>query len=392
MAAVIGVPKENHPGERRVALVPEQVGALGDKGLEVLIESGAGAGAGYPDGEYTRRGGRLAERSQVFEAANILVQIRPAGTDPRAGEEDIKALRPDQVLIGMADPLAAHPNLATVAAAGVTLFALELLPRITRAQSMDVLSSMATIAGYKAAVLAAAEVPRIFPLLMTAAGTLTPARVLIIGVGVAGLQAIATARRLGGVVEAYDVRPEVREQVESVGAKFVDLALEAEAAQGAGGYATAQSEDFYQRQQEALGQVVAGCDVVITTAAVPGKRAPILVTAAAVAQMAPGSVIVDLASERGGNCALTRPGETAVEGGVRILAPLNLPATVPFHASQMYSRNITTFLEYLLEEGRPRIDLEDEIIAETLVAHQGAIVHPRVRPLFDLPEKHTEET
>jgi NAD(P) transhydrogenase subunit alpha len=283
------------------------------------------------------------------------------------------------VFIGASDPLTAGPQLREMAATGATLFAMELIPRITRAQSMDILSSMATIAGYKAVLMAADALPRMFPLLMTAAGTLTPARVLIIGAGVAGLQGIATARRLGAVVQAYDVRPAVKEQIESLGAEFIELAIDAGDSEDAGGYAKAQDETFYRRQREELAKVAGQNDVVVTTAAIPGQPAPLLITAKAVELMGSGSVIIDLASERGGNCELTRPGETIIEHGVQIMGPLNLPATIPNHASQMYSHNISTFLRHLLKEEGLQFDMEDEITRETLVMRESEVVHPRIR-------------
>jgi H+-translocating NAD(P) transhydrogenase subunit alpha len=295
-------------------------------------------------------------------------------------------MRPGQTVIGSFDPLSSPQAVKEVAATGVNALSMELMPRITRAQSMDALSSMATIAGYKAVLLAASELPRIFPMLMTAAGTLKPARVFVIGVGVAGLQAIATARRLGGVVQAYDVRSAVKDQVQSVGAKFVELPLEAGEAEDKGGYAKALDESFYERQREMMARVVADSDVVITTAAVPGKKAPVLVTGEMVAGMTSGSVVVDLAAERGGNCELTKPGETVVEHGVTIMGPTNLPSTVPYHASQMYARNITTFLLHLYKDGSLRLDGDDEILRETLIARGREVAHPRVRELLGLPE------
>jgi NAD(P) transhydrogenase subunit alpha len=373
----IGVPAERFPGERRVALVPASIAALKKAGFEVVIESGAGAEAGFPDSAYQDKGARVAaDRADVF-AAEVVLQVR-------AG--DFSSMRAGQVIVGMADPLGSPDTVRAIAASGVTAFALELIPRITRAQSMDVLSSMATIGGYKAVLLAAGTLPRMFPLLTTAAGTITPAHVFIVGVGVAGLQAIATARKLGAVVEAYDVRPAVKEQVQSVGAKFVELPLETAQAEDKGGYAKAQDESFYQRQREMMARVVASNDVVITTAVVPGKKAPVLVTAEMVRGMAPGSVIVDLAAERGGNCELTRPDEVVVERGVTILGPTNLPSTVPYHASQMYAKNITTFLLHLVKEGAVKLDLSDEITRDTLVAQGGEVVNPRVRTALGLPE------
>lgn len=372
----IGVPTEQWPGERRVALVPAAVPALKKAGLEVVVESGAGERAGFPDAAYRDKGAGIASRSEVFDA-DVVLQVRVS---------ELSLMRSGQVSIGMADPLGSPELARELASKGVTAFALELIPRITRAQSMDVLSSMATIAGYKAVLLAAGSLPRMFPLLTTAAGTVAPAHVFIVGVGVAGLQAIATARKLGAVVEAYDVRPAVKEQVQSVGAKFVELPLETAQAEDRGGYAKAQDETFYQRQREMMAKVVAANDVVITTAVVPGKKAPVLVTSDMVRGMAPGSVVVDLAAERGGNCELTRPDEVVVENGVTILGPTNLPATVPYHASQMYAKNITTFLLHVVKEGAVRVDMADEIARETLIAQNGEVAHARVRAALGLPE------
>ncbi len=377
---IVGIARETFAGEHRVALVPEAVSGLAACNADILIESGAGAAAGYADAAYADRGAEIAaDRDEVFARADVVFQVRTLGANPEAGRADLARIRSRQVLIGASDPLTAGPELAALADVGATLFAMELIPRITRAQSMDVLSSMATIAGYKAVLLAAAALPRMFPLLMTAAGTLTPARVLVVGAGVAGLQAIATARRLGAVIRAYDVRPAVKEQVESLGAEFVELDIDAGDSEDAGGYARAQDEVFYRRQCEELAKVAGQSDVIITTAAIPGQPAPLLITAAAVQSMGPGSVIVDLAAERGGNCELTRPGETVVEDGVQIMGPLNLPATVPHHASQMYSHNIATFFRHLAGEGELQFDMEDEITRETLVLRDGEIVHPRIR-------------
>ena len=380
---IIGIPKESFPGERRVALTPEAVASLAKEGAEIVIESGAGEAAGYPDPLYEERGAQCAGRADLFGRADVILQVRTLGANPGEGRADLELLRQGQVLVGTAEPLTALDQLQELAGKGATLFAMELMPRITRAQSMDVLSSMATVAGYRAVLMAAQALPRMFPLMMTAAGTLTPARVLVIGAGVAGLQAIATARRLGAVVQAYDVRPAVKEQVESLGARFVELDLDTGDSEDAGGYAKAQGEEFYQRQREELGKVVAENDVVVSTAAIPGRPSPLLITAEAVAAMAPGSVVVDLAAERGGNCALTRADETVVEGGVQILGPLNLPATAPYHASQMYAHNISTFLKHLIEEGELRFDLEDEITRETLVLRDGEVVHARIAELLN---------
>jgi proton-translocating NAD(P)+ transhydrogenase subunit alpha len=376
----VGVLREAVPGERRVALVPTSVPALAKAGLTVVIERGAGEAAGFVDEAYVEKGASLAGRDEVLRA-DVLVQVRTFGarSNDRA---DLAALRPGRVVIGLASPLWAPRNAAAVARAKVTLFALELLPRITRAQGMDVLSSQATVAGYRAVLEAAGRLPKMFPLMTTAAGTIPPARVLVIGAGVAGLQAIATARRLGAVVEAYDVRPAAKEQVESLGARFVELPLQPGDAEDASGYAKALGEGFYRRQRELLGRVVAGSDVVVTTALIPGQPAPVLVTAEMVAAMAPGSVVVDIAAEQGGNCELTRADETVVEHGVTILGPTNLPATVARDASLMYSKNASSFLLHLVSEGRVRVLPDDEIGTKTLVAHGGRVVHPKVRELL----------
>jgi len=373
----IGVPTEQLPGEHRVALVPASIAALKKAGFDVLVERGAGERAGFPDAAYIGKGAQIADsRADVF-GADVIVQVRVG---------DLPSMRRGQVAIGMADPLGSPEIARELASRGVTAFALELIPRITRAQSMDVLSSMATISGYKAVLLAASTLPRMFPLLTTAAGTVTPAHVFIVGVGVAGLQAIATARKLGAVVEAYDVRPAVKEQVQSVGAKFVELPLDTGQAEDTGGYAKAQDESFYQRQRDMLARVVAANDVVITTAVVPGKKAPILVTADMVRGMAPGSVVVDLAAERGGNCELTRADQVVVEKGVTILGPTNLPSTVPYHASQMYAKNMTTFLLHLTKDGAVTVDTSDEITRDTLIAQGGEVVSSKVRQALGLPE------
>jgi NAD(P) transhydrogenase subunit alpha len=378
---IAGVLKETFPGERRVALVPSAFPLLTKAGVEVVIESGAGVAAGFPDGAFKDKGARIATRAEVLEAARVLLQVRPlAGAT--GGPE---GLRPEHVLVGLLDPLGAPAGIQALAARGVTAFALELIPRITRAQAMDVLSSAATITGYKAVLLAASALPQMFPMLMTAGGTLAPARVFVIGAGVAGLQAIATAKRLGAVVQAYDVRPAVKEQVESLGAKFVELPLEAADAQDKGGYARAMDESFYRRQRETMLKVVAGSEVVIATAAVPGKKAPVLLTAEMVDAMPPGAVIVDVAAEQGGNCELTRPGETVTRGTVSVIGPLNLPSTVPQHASQMYGRNVATFLALIVAGGELKIDAADEILRETLVTRGGEVVHPRVREALSLP-------
>ncbi len=383
---IVGVPKESFPGERRVALVPPLIPNLKKVGLDVVIEAGAGSAAGYPDASYTEKGAKvLPDRASVFGAADIITQVLCYGSNDETGKADLPLLRRDQVLIGFLRPLGSRQVVEEIADKGVTSFAVEMMPRTTRAQSMDALSSMATACGYKAVLIAADRLPKFFPMLTTAAGTITPSRVLIIGVGVAGLQAIATARRLGAVVSAYDVRPVVKEQVQSLGARFVELGVEAKDAQDARGYATAQSEDFYARQRQAMAKVIAENDVVITTAVVPGKKAPVLVTADMVRGMAPGSVIVDLAAERGGNCELTRSGETVIDSGVTIIGQINLASTVPYHASSLYARNITAFLVHLVKDGKFNLKIDDEITRETLLTRGGEIVNARVREFFSLP-------
>jgi NAD(P) transhydrogenase subunit alpha len=380
---IVAAVKETFPGERRVALVPASVSVAAKFGWEVRIQEGAGLAAGFPDAQYAEKGAKIVSRADAF-AADCLLQVRALGANPQAGRADLPLLRRGQVVIGMCDPLGMPAEAETLAKTGVTLFALELVPRITRAQSMDVLSSQATVAGYRAVLLAATTLGKMFPMMITAAGTITPAKVFVIGAGVAGLQAIASARRMGAVVSAYDVRPAVKEQVQSLGAKFVEMPLAAGQSEAQGGYARQMDEEFYRRQQELMSSVVAASDVVITTAAVPGKQAPTLVTAEMVAAMAPGSVVVDVAAERGGNCALTKPGETVVEHGVTILGPTNLPSEAPYHASQMFAKNITALLAHLVKDGELRINLEDEITRETLVARDGDVVNAKVREALGL--------
>jgi len=390
----VAIVKETFPGERRVALVPADVAKLAKNGLEVILEPGAGAAAGFSDRAYEEKGAQSAVSHAGSLSADIVLQVRALGANLEAGRDDLRLLRSGQVVIGLCDPLGEPQAVAEIAKTGATQFALELIPRTTRAQSMDVLSSMTTLAGYRAVLLAALELPKIFPLMMTAAGTLTAARVLVLGVGVAGLSAIATAKRLGAVVKAYDVRPACREQVESLGAKFVELPLETKQAETAGGYAQIQDEAFYRRQRELLGDIVAESDVVITTAAIQGKRSPLLVTAEAVARMQAGSVIVDLAAERGGNCALTKADERVVANSVTILGPTNLPSEIAAHASQMFSANVTAFLLNLTKKGELILNCDDPIIRETLVAHEGQVVHPRLRELLGMAalEPQTLET
>jgi len=388
---IVGVPRESFPGERRVALVPAVLPTLAKAGLEVVLEAGAGVEAGYPDAEYVAKGAKiLADRAEVFRAADIITQVLCYGANDRTGKADLPLFHRDQILVGFLRPLGSVETITDIAAKGVTSFSVELMPRSTRAQNMDALSSMSTISGYKAVLIAADKLPKLFPMLTTAAGTITPARVLIIGCGVAGLQAIATARRLGAVVSAYDVRPAVKEQVHSLGARFVELPIEAKDAQDARGYARAQDEEFYRKQRELLGKVVAESDVVITTAVVPGKKSPVLVTKEMVAGMAPGSVIVDLASERGGNCELTKCGEKIGVNGVTIIGWFNLASTVPYHASQMYARNLTAFLTHLVKDGKLQLNTSDEIIRDTLLTQSGEVVNVRLREFFQLPALATQ--
>jgi NAD(P) transhydrogenase subunit alpha len=373
LALIVGVLKETFPEERRVALTPKVFDVLKKLNAEVWIEAGAGAEAGFPDADYAAKGARVASATEVREHATVLLYVRVPLPDGLSG----------RIAIGFCDPLS-NPDLAAkFAAAGATLFSVEMIPRISRAQSMDALSSMASIAGYKAVLVAANTLPRLFPMMTTAAGTIPPARVLVMGAGVAGLQAIATARRLGAVVSGFDVRAAVREQIESLGAKFVNINLGGAKAEGEGGYAKALDEDALRLQRQQMSTFMAEQDVVITTAAVPGKRAPVLITKEMVRAMAPGSVIVDLAAERGGNCELTKAGETVIEQGVTILGPTNLPATVPYHASQMYARNLVTFLKHLVnKEGQLTIDTADEITRESLITRNGEVVHPKIQALL----------
>jgi NAD(P) transhydrogenase subunit alpha len=376
---IVAVPREISSGERRVALVPDAVKQLVGKGLEVVVERGAGEGAGFDDAAYERAGAKLESDARALLArADVVLKVQAPTARPD-GSHEIDALRPGTLLVGFLRPLDAPELARRLAAAKVTAFAVELVPRITRAQAMDALSSMSSLAGYRAVLLAAEALPRIFPMLVTAAGTIAAARVLVIGAGVAGLQAIATARRLGAIVEAYDTRPAVKEQVESLGARFVELELDTKDAEGAGGYARAQSEEFYARQRELLAKRVAAADVVITTALVPGQRAPVLIEESAVRGMRPGSVIVDLAAEKGGNCACTEADRAVLAHGVRILGPTNLPSDLATNASQMYARNLVTLLLHLVRDGRIALDLEDEITRGALLTHEGAIANEAVR-------------
>ena len=362
----IGVPKETAANERRVALVPDTVGRLVKAGLEVAVEQGAGAAAAFPDDAYRSAGAGLVGTPADVFGSDVVLKVQAPST------AEVALCREGAALVALFQPAAERDIVASLAARKVTAFSLALLPRITRAQPMDVLSSQATVAGYKAVLLAATTAGRLFPMLVTAAGTLPPARVLVLGAGVAGLQAIATARRLGAVVSAFDVRPAVKEQVESLGAKFLQLEI-GEQAEAAGGYAKQLSEETHRRELAFIAQHVKDTDVVITTAAIPGKRAPILITADAVRGMKPGAVIVDLAAETGGNCEVTEPGTEVRLAGVVVLGPLNLPSTLPLHASQMYAKNISSFLLHVTRDGTLVVDFDDEIIRDTCVTHAGEV-------------------
>ncbi len=373
-----GVLKERYPNEKRVSLTPSEIQRLKKIGLEVLVEKGAGERAGFLDSQYEQAGAKVASREEIFEACNVILSVRNLCADKENFLEEYESYK-DKVLIGMLDPFGIKEVEDRVKEINLTAFALELIPRITRAQSMDVLSSMATVAGYKAVLIAADMLPKMFPMLMTAAGTVLPAKVFVVGAGVAGLQAIATAKRLGAVVQAYDIRPSAKEQVLSLGAKFVELGLESAQAEDKGGYAKAMDEEFYRRQREMMKEVVRDSDVVITTAMVPGKKAPTLITEDMVKEMREGSVIVDLAAERGGNCELTVPGQTVERYGVRIVGALNLPSEIPHDASQMYSKNITNFLSLIVKEGQLNLNTDDEIVRDTLLLKEGQIFSPRIK-------------
>ena len=382
---IVGTAVERYPKESRVALVPALVPELIKAGLEVLVESGAGEKAGFSDDAYKEQGARLAaDRTELFSSADVLFLVHGLNLNSEAGSDDLKLLRSGQIMVGLLNPLGSPEAALQLADKGITAFALELLPRIARSQPMDVLSSMATVAGYKAVLLAAGALNKMYPMMITAAGTITPAHVFVVGAGVAGLQAIATSKRLGAVVRAYDVRPAVKEQVESLGAKFVELELETEETESSDGYAQVMDEEFYRRQREMMKRVVTESDVVITTAAIPGKKSPILITEEMVKGMEPGSVIVDLAAEGGGNCELTKPGETIEAHKVIIMGPENIASTIPYHASQMYAKNLTAFLKNMIDDGEIRLDLEDQIIRDSLITHKGEVVNPRVRELLGL--------
>ncbi|WP_285705895.1 NAD(P) transhydrogenase subunit alpha [Microtetraspora sp. NBRC 16547] len=384
---MIGVLRERSD-EPRVSLVPQDVAALVQAGFEVVVEHEAGIRAGFRDKDYEARGARTGGKDEVL-AAEVLVQVRAYGADRGDGEDVPAGLRPGHVTVGLGNSLGNPAAAQAVAKAGVTSFCLELLPRTTRAQAMDVLSSQAVLAGYRAALVGAERLAKVLPMMSTAAGTLPPAKVLVVGAGVAGLSAIATARRLGALVSAYDVRPEAREQVESVGGMFVALPLDTSEGSAGGGYAAAMGEDFYRRQQELLAATVASSDIVITTAQVPGRRAPVIVTEEMVRRMAPGSVVVDIAAAQGGNCEVTRPDEEVLAAGVHVLGPSNIVAGLAPHASQLFSKNISNFLKLILNSEGVKLDLDDVLIAETLVTHESAVVHPAVLQRLG-PEENAE--
>ena len=379
----IGVPTETSPGERRVSIVPVGVSNLVKAGCTVRVCAGAGREAGISDADYEEAGATVVqERGSVFDESDVIVQVRGGGANPDSGMADVERLREGQALIGFLEPLSAPAEIKALSNRRATACAMEFIPRTSRAQSMDALSSQANIGGYKAALVAAEYLPRLFPMMMTAAGTITPAHVFVVGVGVAGLQAIATCKRLGAVIQAYDVRPAVKEQVQSVGARFVELELDTADSEGSGGYAQAMDEQFYAKQREMMARVVSENDVVITTAAVPGKPAPVLVTEDMIKSMRPGSVVIDLAAERGGNCEITEPGRTVVKHGVTLVGEVNLPSTVPFHASQMYSNNIVNFLKLMINDGALDVGIDDDIVQGATVTRDGEIVNEQVSALL----------
>jgi NAD(P) transhydrogenase subunit alpha len=368
---VAGVPKESFKGEKRVALVPAHIPLLIKNGMTILVERGAGIKAGFPDELFKEKGAEITSRDDVFNRSDIILFVRGAGSNPIEAENDLNKMKDQSFFIGQLNPYDMDFLQPIIQEKKLTAFALELMPRISRAQSMDILSSMASIAGYKAAVMAADSLHKIFPMMMTAAGTVTPAKILVIGAGVAGLQAIATTHRLGALVTSYDIRPVVKEQVESLGAKFLELDLKSEESEDKGGYAKEMDEEFYERQRVLLGKAVSQSDVVITTASIPGKKAPVLITSEMVHAMSPGSLIIDLAAERGGNCELTEPGQIIEKNGVKIIGPENLPSEVPNHASQLFSKNISNFLSLLIKDNNITYDEEDEIIKGTLICRSG---------------------
>ncbi len=374
----VGVLKDRYINEKRVSIVPQDVQNLKKLGVEVLVEKSAGEEAGFSDEDYSSQGAKITDRNEVFEKAEVLLKVRAIMAEEDEFRKEAENYR-EKLVVSTVEPFSLSEEIiGKIADLKITVFSLELIPRITRAQNMDILSSMATIAGYRAVILGAYHLKKMFPMLMTAGGTIFPAKVFVIGAGVAGLQAIATAKRLGAVVEAYDIRPAVKEQVQSLGAKFVELGLETDSAEDRGGYAKAMDEEFYRKQREVMTEVIARSDLVISTAMVPGKRAPVLITREMVNKMKRGSVIVDLAAERGGNCEVTEPGKEVEVEGVKILGPLNLPSDLPRDSSQLFSRNVTNFLKLMIKDGRLDIDLEDEILKETLLFKEGELVNERI--------------
>jgi NAD(P) transhydrogenase subunit alpha len=381
----IGIPKESYPGEKRVALVPAHVSTLIDSGLEIYIQDNAGIDAGFTNEDYENKSAKVVQdRNELFGISDVVLQVRAAGANPANGIDDIKLMKEESSLIGFLDPFTSKQMIMSLVKKRITAYAMELIPRITRAQSMDALSTIASISGYKAALMAACALPRMYPMMMTAAGTVVPARVFVIGAGVAGLQAIATAHRIGAVVSAFDIRPAVKEQVQSLGAKFMELNLEMDNTEDKGGYAREMGPEYYRKQQELMGKVLLETDVVIATAAVPGKKAPLLITEEMVKMMPAGSVIVDLAAEQGGNCELTKPGKTIHVNGVTIIGPVNLPSTVPYHASQLYSKNITSFLIPLVKDNCLDIDCPDEIAQSTLITAEGKVINEKIKDAFGI--------
>jgi NAD(P) transhydrogenase subunit alpha len=382
---IVGVPKESFPDERRVALIPGFVERVKKLGLDVIVQKEAGVAAGFDDHLYIEQGVRIVpSRRELYGSSDIILQVRAAAANPAKGAADIRLMKTGSVLIGFLEPYASGDMLKELAKRRVSAFAMELIPRITRAQDMDALSSMASIAGYRASLMAACALPRMYPMLITAAGTIVPARVFVIGAGVAGLQAIATAHRVGAVVSAYDVRPVVREQVQSLGAKFLEIDLDTGGAEKSDGYAQDMGEEYYRKQRELMARVVSESDVIVATAAVPGKKAPLLISEDMVKGMKPGSVIVDLVAEQGGNCACTVPGETIMRHRVTVIGPVNLTSTVPYHASQLYSKNISSFLGVVMKEGQVDTECKDEIACESLLTKEGRLVNLKVQSALGL--------
>ena len=390
---VVGVPKESCAGERRVAIAPNALAQFKKVKVDVVVESGAGDRAGFSDQAYAEAGARIASRDEVFASADVIAMVRSLGANVQSYQADLARMKQGQLLVSCSDPLSEPAPVQDAARAGITAFSLELIPRTTRAQTMDVLSSQANLAGYRAVLLAATIASKVLPMMTTAAGTISPAKAFVIGAGVAGLQAIATAKRLGAVTTAYDVRPAVKEQIESLGARFAEMPIEAGDAQDKGGYAKEMGEDFYRRQREFMKSVLAEMDIVVTTAAIPGKRSPVLVTKEMVEAMKPGAVIVDLAAERGGNCELTQADQTVVHHNVTILGPTNMASDLALDASMLFGKNIANFLLNMTDkEGSLKIDTNDEIVRDSMLCTGGEVVNPRIRELLGLPALNPEST